>query len=99
MGTLSPPNHPMIITSKQVYAALAVAAIAFGAFFFSFQHAKADPGRVTCTTSTQGTVAIGNQASTQLLATSSARAWASIELVTSAAGVATSSVAIALNDV
>ena len=51
-------------------------------------------GANACTISSQTTVAIGDELSTQLLATSSRRAWAYIELPVDLTGVATNTISL-----
>ncbi len=90
----------MITTNKTLFlaAALVLSLASMLLFSGSAPHAEAEIDSTKCETSTITAVAIGNQASTQVLATSSNRAFAIVQQVRNAAGVASSSVSLALNE-
>ncbi len=88
-------NHFQIAICAAILCAVAALIVGFG--FASTAKAEADS--MKCSVSTVTAVAIGNQASTQVLATSTrARAFAMIQQVRDASGIATSTVSISLEN-
>ena len=99
MGTLSPLTT--MITNKHIYiGAVLTLFLALGFLLTGFSnHAEADETTPKCTTSTVSAVPVGNQFALQVLATSTGqRAYAMLQQVTTAGGVATSSVSLGFNE-
>lgn len=90
-----------MITNKQLYiGAVLVMFLAIGVLFTGFTNrATAEIDSAGCTITSQTAVAIGNQISTEIVATTSNRAILQLQQVTTAGGVATSSVFLGLNGV
>jgi hypothetical protein len=78
--------------------AIILAVLALVVFITRTPSAKAEIDSFKCTTSTVTAVSVGNQVSSRVIATSSSRAFLRIQQVRDAAGVATTTVALSLDE-
>lgn len=88
-----------MLTSRFIFLPLiAFALLVCGFVAYNSRTAVADNTSLNCTTSSITAVAVGNQLSTQVLATSSNRAYARIQEVRNAAGGATTTPSLSFNE-